>query len=42
MCLVAPLFDQEAIGRGDFDQIAKNAAKVIANVAEVGPYQRKK
>jgi 2-dehydro-3-deoxyphosphogluconate aldolase/(4S)-4-hydroxy-2-oxoglutarate aldolase len=40
--LVAPLFDQEAIGRGDFDQIAKNAAKVIANVAEVGPYQRKK
>jgi len=40
--LVAPLFDQEAIGRGDFDQIAKNAAKVMANVREVGPYQRKK
>lgn len=40
--LVAPLFDQEAIGRGDFDTIAKNAAKVMANVRAVGPYQRKK
>jgi len=40
--LVAPLFDQEAIGRGDFDQIAKNAAKVMANVQEAGPYIRKK
>lgn len=40
--LVAPLFDQAAIAKGDFDQIAKNAAKVMANVREVGPYQRKK
>uniref|UniRef100_A0A7S1DDZ2 2-dehydro-3-deoxy-phosphogluconate aldolase n=1 Tax=Cyclophora tenuis TaxID=216820 RepID=A0A7S1DDZ2_CYCTE len=39
--LVAPLFDQEAIATGDFDQIAKNAAKVMANVREVGPYVRK-
>ena len=40
--LVAPLFDQAAIAAGDFDQIARNAAKVMANVREVGPYQRKK
>ena len=40
--LVAPLFDQAAIARGDFDQIAKNAEKVMANVREVGPYVRKK
>lgn len=40
--LVAPLFDQEAIARGDFEQIAKNAAKVMANVREAGPYNRKK
>jgi len=40
--LVAPLFDQEAIARGDYDAIAKNAEKVMANVREVGPYQRKK
>lgn len=39
--LVAPLFDQAAIAAGDFDTIAKNASKVIANVAEVGPYKRK-
>lgn len=39
--LVAPLFDQEAIGRGDFDKIAENAAKVMANVREAGPYIRK-
>lgn len=40
--LVAPLFDQEAIARGDFDVIAKNAEKVMANVREAGPYLRKK
>lgn len=40
--LVAPLFDQAAIAKGDFDTIAKNAAKVIANVKAVGPLQRKK
>jgi 2-dehydro-3-deoxyphosphogluconate aldolase / (4S)-4-hydroxy-2-oxoglutarate aldolase len=40
--LVAPLFDPVAIANGDFDQIAKNAAKVMANVKEAGPYQRKK
>jgi Entner-Doudoroff aldolase len=40
--LVAPLFDQEAIARGDFDTISQNAAKVMANVREAGPYQRKK
>lgn len=40
--LVAPLFDQEAIARGDFDQIAKNAEKVMANVRTAGPYIRKK
>jgi len=39
--LVAPLFDQEAIAKGDFDQIAKNAEKVMANVRPVGPYVRK-
>jgi len=39
--LVAPLFDQEAIARGDFDQIAKNAEKVMANVRTAGPYARK-
>ena len=40
--LVAPLFDQAAIAAGDFDKIAKNAAKVMANVREAGPLQRKK
>ena len=40
--LVAPLFDQAAISNGDFDQIAKNAERVMANVREAGPYQRKK
>lgn len=39
--LVAPLFDPVAVAAGDFDQIAKNAAKVMANVSEVGPYVRK-
>ena len=39
--LVAPLFDQAAIARGDFDVIAKNAERVMANVREVGPYVRK-
>jgi|Transcript_9895 2-dehydro-3-deoxyphosphogluconate aldolase/(4S)-4-hydroxy-2-oxoglutarate aldolase len=38
--LVAPLFDPEAIARGDFDQIAKNAEKCMANVRPVGPYVR--
>lgn len=40
--LVAPLFDQAAIAAGDFDAIAKNAEKVISNVKEAGPLQRKK
>lgn len=40
--LVAPLFDQAAIAAGDFDKIAENAAKVMANVREAGPLQRKK
>lgn len=40
--LVAPLFDQDAIASGDFDKISQNAAKVMANVREAGPYQRKK
>jgi len=39
--LVAPLFDQAAIAKGDWDVIAQNAAKVIKNVEEVGPYVRK-
>jgi len=39
--LVAPLFDPVAIAGGDWDQIAKNAAKVMANVRTVGPYVRK-
>jgi len=39
--LVAPLFDPNVIAAGDFDQIAQNAAKVMANVREVGPYVRK-
>ena len=39
--LVAPLFDQAAIARGDFDQISKNAEKVMANVRAAGPYIRK-
>ena len=40
--LVAPLFDPAAVTAGDWDQIAKNAEKVMANVKEAGPYQRKK
>lgn len=40
--LVAPLFDPVAVANKDWDQIAQNAAKVMANVREVGPYQRKK
>jgi 2-dehydro-3-deoxyphosphogluconate aldolase / (4S)-4-hydroxy-2-oxoglutarate aldolase len=40
--LVAPLFDPVAIAANDFDQIAKNAAKVMANVRTAGPYIRKK
>lgn len=40
--LVAPLFDQAAIAAGDFDKIAQNAAKVMANVRTAGPFQRKK
>lgn len=40
--LVAPLFDPAAVASGDWDQIAKNAEKVMANVREAGPYQRKK
>merc|ERR1712160_54868 len=39
--LVAPLFDPEAIAAGDWDQVAKNAEKVIANVRTAGPYVRK-
>jgi 2-dehydro-3-deoxyphosphogluconate aldolase/(4S)-4-hydroxy-2-oxoglutarate aldolase len=39
--LVAPLFDPVAIAAGDYDTIAKNAAKVMANVREAGPYVRK-
>jgi len=38
--LVAPLFDPVAIANGDYDQIAKNAEKVMANVREAGPYIR--
>lgn len=40
--LVAPLFEPDAIASGDYDKIAQNAAKVMANVREAGPYQRKK
>mmetsp|Transcript_22276 Transcript_22276/g.52962 ORF Transcript_22276/g.52962 Transcript_22276/m.52962 type:complete len:254 (-) Transcript_22276:418-1179(-) len=40
--LVAPLFEQDAIAAGNFDKIAQNAEKVMANVREAGPYQRKK
>lgn len=39
--LVAPLFDPVAIANNDWDQIQKNAEKVIAKVKEAGPYQRK-
>jgi len=39
--LVAPLFDPEAIAAGDWDQVAKNAEKVMANVRTAGPYVRK-
>lgn len=39
--LVAPLFDPAAIASGNWDQIAKNAETVMANVREVGPYVRK-
>jgi len=39
--LVAPLFDPAAIAAGDWDQISKNAEKVMANVSKVGPYIRK-
>jgi len=40
--LVAPLFEPDAIASGDYERIAENAAKVMANVREAGPYQRKK
>lgn len=40
--LVAPLFDPAAVAAGDWDQIAQNAARCMANVRDVGPYQRKK
>ena len=40
--LVAPLFDPAAVAAENWDQIAQNAAKVMANVRQVGPYQRKK
>lgn len=40
--LVAPLFDPVAIAAGDWEQIAKNAEKVMANVRSAGPYLRKK
>lgn len=40
--LVAPLFEPDAIAAGDYEKIAQNAAKVMANVREAGPYQRKK
>jgi len=39
--LVAPLFEPAAIAGGDWDKIAQNAAKVMANVKEAGPYVRK-
>ena len=39
--LVAPLFDPAAVASGDWDQIAKNAEKVMANVRTAGPYIRK-
>ena len=39
--LVAPLFDPVAIADGDFDKIAENAARCMANVRPVGPYVRK-
>lgn len=39
--LVAPLFDPVAIANGDFDQISKNAEKVMASVRTAGPYIRK-
>jgi Entner-Doudoroff aldolase len=39
--LVAPLFDPEAVANGDWDQIAKNAEKVMAKVRSAGPYIRK-
>jgi len=39
--LVAPLFDPVAIANEDWDQIRKNAEKVITNAKEVGPLKRK-
>eukprot|EP00586_Coscinodiscus_wailesii_P015591 CAMPEP_0172496510 /NCGR_PEP_ID=MMETSP1066-20121228/88512_1 /TAXON_ID=671091 /ORGANISM="Coscinodiscus wailesii, Strain CCMP2513" /LENGTH=255 /DNA_ID=CAMNT_0013268841 /DNA_START=143 /DNA_END=910 /DNA_ORIENTATION=- len=39
--LVAPLFDPVAVANEDWEQIAANAAKVMANVKEAGPYVRK-
>ena len=39
--LVAPLFDPAAVASGDWDQIAKNAEKVMTNVKTAGPYIRK-
>ena len=40
--LVAPLFDPAAIAAGNYEQIAQNAARVMANVRTAGPYLRKK
>ena len=39
--LVAPLFDPVAIANEDWDTIAKNAEKVMANVKEAGPWTRR-
>jgi len=39
--LVAPLFDPVAVANEDWDQISKNAEKVMANVKTAGPYIRK-
>ena len=39
--LVAPLFDPVAVANEDWDQIAQNAAKVMANVREAGPWTRR-
>ena len=39
--LVAPMFDPVAIVNEDWDQIAKNSAKLVANVKDVGAYDRR-
>ncbi len=36
--LAEPIFDNDAIVKGEFNEICENAAKAMANIASIGPY----